>query len=251
MTNPRGDGDGRPQPGKPGDMPSGRDGETASDLALRAGLGEGARRLGVELDAEAIAGLITHLDELRQWGPRLNLVSAQDLNDPRLLLDRHALDSLAAVPVVAPLADRPEIVDLGSGAGFPGIPVAIAVRSPRAVLVEPRHRRANFLRASARRLAPGVGIEVANCRFEDLPGAGLGRGFHAVLSRAALPLADLVAFARLWLRPGGRLVAFRGPTQVDEPVDLPGSGLRRMPDLSYRVASAGPQMRLAVWEKTG
>ena len=68
---------------------------------------------------------------------------------------------LAAVPLVEPLGPAPRILDIGSGAGFPGIPVAVVAGSSRTLLVEPRQRRASFLRAVARRL-PGFGVEVAD-----------------------------------------------------------------------------------------
>lgn len=219
--------------------------------AMRASLEAGAHRLGVALDEDAIRGLLDHLDELRLWAPRLSLVSSGDLGDPRALVERHVLDSLAAVPVIAPVG--PRFVDLGSGAGFPGIPVAVALRSPRALLVEPRQKRASFLRAVGRRL-PGVGIEVATTRIEDLPADAIGAGFDALLSRATLPIPALQAAALRCLRPGGLLVAFRGPARSGDPHDpcdgvASGGRLRRLPDRPYRVAPGAPELILASWEK--
>lgn len=207
----------------------------------------GAPRLGVELDERALSGLLSHLDELRLWAARINLVSSQDLANSRTLVERHVLDSLAAVPLVEPLGPAPRILDIGSGAGFPGIPVAVVAGSSRTLLVEPRQRRASFLRAVARRL-PGFGVEVADRRFQDLAEDLVAPGFDAILSRAALPLADLLDCAGRWLRPGGRLVSFRGPTQRDDD-PAPESDLRRLPDRTYGVGVGSPKMRLAAWER--
>lgn len=240
--------------GQPSAAPGRRSGESSGEeadpgLDASGDPGEslrlGARRLGVEIDEVQVRDLLAHLDELRLWAPRLSLVSAADLADPNALVERHVLDSIAAVPVVAAAGCR--ILDLGSGAGFPGIPVAVALRSPRSLLVEPRRKRANFLRAVARRL-PGVGIAVAGVRIEDLSPAEIGPGFDAVLSRAALPLEDLRNCALRCLVPGGRLVAFRGPGQpVGEEAEVP--GLRRLPDHAYRVGAKAPELRLAAWER--
>jgi len=241
-----GSGDGPASPPATRRRRTGQGRPAAADPAeLAETLAEGARRLGIDLGEEVLAGLLAHLDELGRWAPRLNLVSAQDLADPRALVERHVLDSLAAVPLVAPLGPEPAILDIGSGAGFPGIPVALAAGTSRALLVEPRLRRASFLRAVARRL-PGCPLEVASRRFEDLDETDVGPGFDAILSRAALPLSDLLACARRWLRPRGRLVAFRGPGQTESSSV---EGLRRLPDRPYQVAPGTPTMRLAAWEK--
>jgi len=214
---------------------------------LRAEIVDGAARLGVQLDDEAVDGLLAHLDELRTWAPRLSLVSPGDLADPGALVERHVLDSLASLPVVAETSPRPRVLDLGSGAGFPGVPIAVALRRARVLLVEPRLRRASFLRSVARRL-PGVALQVAACRIEELPEQALGDGFDAVVSRATLPLSDLLAAATRCLVPGGRLFAFRGPGQATLEV-APGLALQRRADHLYRVAPEAPEMRLEVWEK--
>jgi 16S rRNA (guanine527-N7)-methyltransferase len=237
----------RPRTSEPG--PSGRGQQPTAPERLRRGILAGAARLGIELDDEAVDGLLAHVDELRTWAPRLNLVSAGDLADPTALVERHVVDSLAALPVVAETSARPRILDLGSGAGFPGIPIAVALRPACALLVEPRLRRASFLRSVARRL-PGVALEVAACRAEELPARALGEGFDVVVSRATLALSDLLVAAARCLVPGGRLVAFRGPGQAARRGDPPPAvGLLRRPDHLYRVAPEAPEMRLEVWEK--
>ena len=115
---------------------------------------------------EALPLLAAHLSELEIWAPRLNLVGAGTRKE---WLRRHFLDSLhTAVPLIEESEGSIEsLMDVGSGAGFPGIPLAALLRPERTFLVEPRQRRSHFLRAVARR-CPAPTIEVRNERLEDL-----------------------------------------------------------------------------------
>lgn len=128
-----------------------------------------ARNLPTELHPllpEALPLLEAHLVELEIWAPRLNLVGDGTRKE---WLRRHFLDSLrSAGPLVEECGGSIEsLVDVGSGAGFPGIPLAALLRPERTLLVEPRQRRSHFLRAVARR-CPAPIIEVRNERLEDL-----------------------------------------------------------------------------------
>ena len=115
---------------------------------------------------EAQPLLEAHLSELEIWAPRLNLVAAGTREE---WLRRHFLDSLrTAGPLIEETGGSIEsLMDVGSGAGFPGIPLAALLRPERTLLVEPRQRRSHFLRAVARR-CPAPILEVRNERLEDL-----------------------------------------------------------------------------------
>jgi len=165
----------------------------------------GAEALGVALDEKAQQTLVLFLDELERWNARLNLVGEHDRES---LADRHLVDSLAAAPIAAALGADLRIADLGSGAGLPGVPLAVALASREMLLVEPRRKRASFLRA-IRRALPDLGLSIEERRAEDLPPA-LAASFDVIVSRAALADDELAKAARPLLRAGGLLIAYRG-----------------------------------------
>jgi len=179
--------------------------------ATRARLRTGAAGLGVDLDAAALDALATFLNELELWNARSNLVGD---HDRRSLIDRHVVDALAAVPLLRRLGDGLRIADLGSGAGLPGVPLAIALRPREMLLVEPRRKRASFLRAVRRRL-PEVSIRVIEQRAAELDPASHGE-LDAIVSRASLAEGDLEAAASPLLRNGGLLIAYRGSAEAGE-----------------------------------
>ena len=132
-----------------------------------------------------------YLEELIRWGGRMNLVGSTD----RDALQVHVQDSLAASSA---LPRDARVVDLGSGAGFPGVPLAIARPDLSMVLVEIREARVHFLRHVVRTL--DLGCEVRRCRIEEAP---TSEQFDFVVARAVGPLADVLAGSLGWLRPHG------------------------------------------------
>ncbi|MFP6665627.1 MAG: 16S rRNA (guanine(527)-N(7))-methyltransferase RsmG [Deltaproteobacteria bacterium] len=179
-------------------------------------LREGVAALGLEFSEERAAALFSFLETLQTWAPRLNLVADYA---PATLVERHILDSLAAAQVLQQrLPDLETLVDLGSGAGFPGIPLAIFLRPARTILVEPRQRRAHFLRAVARAI-PQCPIEVAQCRADALDVAATA---DAVCSRATFSdLNEFLIVAAPILRAGGLAMAFQGPNSPDSQPQTP------------------------------
>lgn len=121
--------------------------------------------------------------------------------------ERHILNSAALAEVVPAGAT---VVDLGSGAGLPGIPLWLARPDLEITLVEPMQRRATFLREVVERL--DLAVAVVNARAEDLT----GRGADVVVVRALAPMERLIPMALPVLRPGGRLLALKGRTAEAE-----------------------------------
>jgi 16S rRNA (guanine527-N7)-methyltransferase len=146
---------------------------------------------------------------LEKWSTRINLVSRSTLGD---FWSRHALDSAQVVAAAdsfrrgfAPETEqsgRPlRWVDLGSGAGFPGLAVALVLegagRADEVHLVESDQRKAAFLREAIR--ATGSRAEVHGCRIETIPADVVGEGFDVVTARACAPLPELLGYAvSLW-----------------------------------------------------
>lgn len=139
-----------------------------------------------------------YLDELRRWGARTNLVGSLDPEELRA----HVRDSLAAAPHL-PQAAR--VVDLGSGAGFPGIPLAIERPDLHLRLVEVRERRVHFLRHVVRSL--GLDVAVERARLEDPPS---GPAEYALIRAVAAP-ARALELARPWVSESGEIWIWAGP----------------------------------------
>jgi 16S rRNA (guanine527-N7)-methyltransferase len=122
---------------------------------------------------------------------------------------RHFLDSLTP----APFLECPEgaLIDLGSGGGFPGIPLRIALPGLQLSLVEASRKKSSFLSHLVRTIPLG-GVQVIRERVETLTAKKILSGrFDAVISRAAFKLPELIRMASFFLRPGGQLIAMKGP----------------------------------------
>jgi 16S rRNA (guanine527-N7)-methyltransferase len=163
-----------------------------------------------------------YLRLLDTWSRRINLTA---IRDPEAILNCHFLDSLAVVPLLGPVR---RLIDVGSGAGFPGLVLALVRPDLSVTLLEPRGKKAAFLRAAA--LAIGVRCEVVGSRLEDFAEQPIER-FDAAISRAVLPPLE-------WLMRGRRLVGPRGATLVMTGREVPPRGFG---DLS-RVALVAYQL---------
>jgi 16S rRNA (guanine527-N7)-methyltransferase len=171
-----------------------------------AALTDGLRRLGLALDADARTAIDGHIRLLLAWTTAINLTAVRD---PVAAATLHVLDSLTAVPVVRSWAvDR--FLDLGSGGGLPGLPLAVALPARQGLLVEPVGKKARFLETTV--IATGLTdrVVVANARAEALAADPRHRHrWPVVTARAVSSLADLVELAFPLLAQGGRLVAWK------------------------------------------
>lgn len=172
------------------------------DATLDAGL----QSIGLTLGAAAKQAIADHVRLLLAWNEAINLTA---IRDQIAIAREHVVDSLTVVPL---LADRPEraILDLGSGGGFPGLPLAIALRAERVLLVESVGKKARFLATvvDALELRPRVGV--AATRAETLARDPHHRGrWPVVTARAVGPLAELLELAAPLSPSGGILVAWK------------------------------------------
>lgn len=166
---------------------------------------EGARTLGIELTDEQAVRLVTHLDLLDEWNARMNLTAIRDRPSQ---LTKHLLDSLS----VQPHLRGQRIADIGSGAGFPGIPLAIVEPARHFALIESTGKKCRFLE-HVRDTLGLANVEVVQSRAESY--APESR-FDTVLARAVGPLADLVKVAGRLVAGGGRLLAMKGRYPEEE-----------------------------------
>ncbi len=195
-------------------------------MSLEQDLRDGLAALGLKLSTATQEKLLAYLALLKKWNRTYNLTA---IRDDKEMLTHHLLDSLSVLAVVeesalaGPRSGIPgrqspgrRWADVGSGAGLPGIPLAIARPDLEMTLVEAVDKKTAFQRQAKIELGLS-NIEVAGCRVEDLPDGG----FDAVISRAFAELADFVRLAGHLLLPKGRLYAMKGLLPQDEISRLP------------------------------
>jgi 16S rRNA (guanine527-N7)-methyltransferase len=174
-------------------------------------LREGVAALGLALDAEQVRKLGAYLALLAKWNGTYNLTA---IREPARMVTHHVLDSLAVLPHLPQTTAR--LLDVGSGGGMPGIPLAIARPDWRVVLVDPNHKKAAFLTQAAIELALAH-VTVHAARVEDLRGEA---PFDVVISRAFADLATFAATSGRHVAHGGMLVAMKGVHPAEEIADL-------------------------------
>ena len=162
-------------------------------------LTDGARALGIELTTEQVSRLVRHLDLMDEWGARMNLTAIRDREQQ---LTKHVLDSLS----VRPWLRGERVADLGSGAGFPGIPLAIVEPARHFALIESTGKKCAFLRHVAGELGL-ANVEIVQSRAETYRPP---LRFGTVVARAIGPIADLVRRGAHLVTGGGRLLAMKG-----------------------------------------
>lgn len=169
----------------------------------------GLERLGLVLEGERDTKLLAYLHELQRWAQRINLTAIRDLEAG---IEKHLLDSLTLVPM---LRGDERLLDIGSGAGLPGIPLKIALPSLALVSVDAVEKKIMFQRHVLRQL--GVEAETLHARIEKLAEDNRYRAsFDVVTARAFTSLNDLLALARPFLKEGGRVLAMKGPEGAEE-----------------------------------
>ena len=157
-------------------------------------LAAGASTLGLELDPAQTTALLSHLELLYRWNPSAGLTAVAAGDAVRL----HLLDSLSLAPHVD---SGGKLVDLGSGGGFPGLPLALALPGLEVELVESRRRCCSFLAEAI----VGLGLS-GRATVSQADAHGLAGPYRTVVSRAFLPPPQLVRLATGLLEPGGRVL---------------------------------------------
>ncbi len=180
--------------------------------AERALLTAGAAQFDLALKSAQADSLLALLDELEIANAQFNLTAIRDRPG---MLHKHVLDSLSAQPFIR--GER--IADVGTGAGFPGLPLAIVNPARHVALIEATGKKARFVRQTAERLRL-ANVEVVNERAERYHPL---EPFDTILARALSSLADFVAYAGHLCAPDGRLLAMKGKRPDEELRALPKS----------------------------
>jgi 16S rRNA (guanine527-N7)-methyltransferase len=178
--------------------------------ALKARLLAGAQDMGVALDGAQAEAMLRLTGELREWNKRINLTA---ITGPADMVDKHLLDSLS----VQPLLHGRRVADIGTGAGFPGLPLAIVNPRRSFTLIEATGKKCMFVRHAVELL--GIeNVEVVQARAESWKPRAL---FDCVIARALGKLADFVRVAGHLCARDGRMLAMKGRHPTAEMHALP------------------------------
>lgn len=175
-------------------------------------LREGLERLGpVDLPVEAVAQLGQYTAELLRWNARVNLTAITELRE---VVDKHLLDSLAVLPELD-VCRAQTVLDLGAGAGLPGIVWAIARPALQVTLVDAVAKKVSFMKAVVARLGLTARVRPVHLHLAGDPeGEGLP-GAEVVVSRAFMELESWLMLARAYVAPGGHIAAMTGQPVTD------------------------------------
>ncbi len=208
--------------GTPARVPARREPAGVPTIALDAGIDA----LGLRLDDAQRAGLRDFLALLAKWNAHYNLTA---IRETAQMVTHHALDALAVVPqlpaagaATVPTAGPPlRLLDVGTGGGIPGLPIAIARPDIDVTLLDANGKKTAFVQQAIIELAlPNA--RVVTARVEEWRGEHVAReGFDIVISRAYAELASFARGAMRHLAPQGRLFAMKGVVPSDEIAALP------------------------------
>lgn len=165
-----------------------------------------AQKLGIVLNATQIEQFNVYHRELLKWNAKINLISEKSTQE---IVSKHFMDSLTALQFIDKQDAR--VMDIGSGAGFPGIPLKIAFPNLQLYLLESNRKKVSFLKHIIRLLSlPETFVlhERAENVIKDIKWKAF---FDVTISRAAFKLPELLSFGAFFLAPQGKLIALKGP----------------------------------------
>lgn len=174
-------------------------------------LGEGLAAVGAPQKLETCRTLWQYAEELLRWNQRVNLTA---ITEPFEVVEKHLVDSLSLLPEVGAANT---LLDLGAGAGLPGVPLAIALPSLSVTLADSVGKKVAFIKSVAVKLGLGPRVKALNVRADGSPDEeGLPRA-EVVVSRALMDVEPWFKLASKYVADGGRVVAMTGP-RPDETV---------------------------------
>jgi 16S rRNA (guanine527-N7)-methyltransferase len=209
---------------------------------------QNARLFGIELNEQQLVQFEIYKNELLQWNAKTNLISE---NSSYAIITRHFLDSLSALQFIAKPNSR--MIDVGCGAGFPGLPLKIALPSLRLHLLETNRKKVSFLKHMIRLLNLSE-TSVLHDRVENIMKTDIWREkFDILISRAAFKLSELLPQAQYFLRREGRLIALKGPNVEEEiaqwPSDTDQNKICQLIQHNIIMPFSEAQRKVIIWQK--
>ncbi len=169
-------------------------------------LTQGLARLDLDLSAEAQGRLLAYADELLKWNEKVSLTAITRTDE---VVDKHLVDSLSVIPEIQ---GATHLLDLGAGAGLPGIPLAIALPRLRVTLVDAVAKKVAFMKSGAVKGGVADRVKAIHCRAQGLPAREGLPLVDLVISRAFMDVGPFLLLARAYLAPAGRVVTMLGQT---------------------------------------
>lgn len=200
-------------------------------------MAKGASWLDCPLTQFQVSRFLLYLDELGEWNQRVNLTA---ITEDQEIIERHFLDSLAGIKAMEKQVGQ-TLLDIGTGAGFPGLPLKIARPDLRLTLVEPSQKKATFLHHVLGKLHM-VGVSVVNRRVEDIEDNGTR--YDWVVSRAFAKKEIVLKKALVLLSPTGRFILYQGERETERP---PGIETGQVKTISYELPFSKIRRRLEIF----
>lgn len=170
---------------------------------------KGAEKLGVQLTSGQVSLFLKYLEKIKFWNEKINLTGT---GDEEQIVVNHFLDSITVVPFVS---EGSKLLDIGSGAGFPGIPLKIVRPSLEITLLDSVQKKVFFMRDVIRGLGL-KGIKAISGRAEDIIDEVPRAYFDFVVSRAVGNIEKLIELGIPYLRGGGEIILMRGEKGIEE-----------------------------------
>lgn len=210
---------------------------------------EGAQQLGVFVSEDQISKFLIYLEELEQWNARINLTA---IRDDRGIIIRHFLDSIAGMAALGKGASSvvpSGVIDVGTGAGFPGMPIKICRPQIFLTLLESNKKKVAFLHSLCGTLGL-KGIQILGERLERIAKQPSHQGGYDILIARALRPSRFLGQASHLLRPGGRVVIWAARAGEELFRELKDPAVWSQPEVfSYRLPFEGIERNLIVLRK--
>jgi 16S rRNA (guanine527-N7)-methyltransferase len=218
------------------------------DVKLSQILSEAANAMGIAIGKGELSLFAAYYRELLAWNRKVNLVSVKSDHD---IIIKHFIDSLTLLPYIRDNACR--VLDIGSGAGFPGIPLKIAVNSLKVFLLESSRKKTSFLKHVIRSLSLTDTVVIHNRAEFLMEDETCREFFQVVTSRATFKLPEFLRMGAFFLAPKGSLIAMKGKSSDQELADATemshNLGLSYIGSHDLTLPITGDFRRIIIYEK--
>ena len=210
-------------------------------------LSEAAKTVGIALGRGELSLFAAYYGELLDWNKKVSLISTRSERD---IIIKHFIDSLTLLPYIK--SETCRVLDIGSGAGFPGIPLKIAVNSLKVFLLESSRKKSSFLKHVIRSLDLTNTVVIHN-RAELLMDEAYRGFFQIVTSRATFKLPQFLRMGAFFLAPRGSLIAMKGNKSDQELTEADemsyNLGLKYIGSHDLTLPITGDFRRIIIYEK--